>query len=91
MTRESVIETYLTDRVKALGGEVRKVAWVNRSSAPDRLVLLPGRAVFVEVKRPGERPTAAQEREARRLASAGLNVTWADTCARVDEILRGKL
>jgi len=91
VTRESVIETYLTDRVKALGGEVRKVAWVNRSSAPDRLVLLPGRAIFVELKRPGLTPTPAQAREAKRLTAAGLTVTWADTCARVDEILRGKL
>ena len=39
--RESQIEAYLAKRVKELGGEVRKVQWVGRRSAPDRLVMLP--------------------------------------------------
>lgn len=39
--RESDIEDYLVKRVKAMGGEVRKVQWIGRNSAPDRLVMLP--------------------------------------------------
>lgn len=39
--RESKIEAYLVKRVKALGGEVRKVQWIGRRGAPDRLVMLP--------------------------------------------------
>lgn len=39
--RESTIEQYLVDRVKAKGGEVRKVKWIGRRGAPDRLVMLP--------------------------------------------------
>jgi hypothetical protein len=39
---ERDIEAHLVKRVKALGGEVRKVQWVGRASAPDRLVMLPG-------------------------------------------------
>lgn len=39
--RESQIEKYLCDRVKELGGEVRKVQWIGRRGAPDRLVMLP--------------------------------------------------
>ena len=64
--RESTIERHLVKRVKELGGEVRKVAWVGRKSAPDRLVLLPKmpffsdaaivyhypRAFWVELKNP---------------------------------------
>jgi hypothetical protein len=45
-TRESQIETRLVQRVKAAGGEVRKVKWIGRNSAPDRLVMLPNRAMF---------------------------------------------
>lgn len=41
--RESDIEKYLVECVKALGGEVRKVKWIGRRGAPDRLVMLPGR------------------------------------------------
>jgi hypothetical protein len=60
--RERDIERHLVQRVKELGGEVRKVKWVGRNSAPDRLVMLPhgqrrGRwssckTFFVELKNP---------------------------------------
>lgn len=38
--RERNVEQHLVARVKALGGEVRKVKWIGRRGAPDRLVLL---------------------------------------------------
>ena len=41
MAMEAKIEKYLCDRVKMLGGEVRKVKWIGRRGAPDRLVMLP--------------------------------------------------
>lgn len=41
--RESQIEKHLVKRVKELGGEVRKVHWIGRRGAPDRLVMLPKR------------------------------------------------
>lgn len=50
--RESDIEKYLVKRVKALGGEVRKVQWVGRRNAPDRLVMLPG--VLVKPHKPAD-------------------------------------
>ena len=40
--RERDIERHLVKRVKELGGEVRKVQWIGRRGAPDRLVMLPG-------------------------------------------------
>ena len=39
--RESTIEAHLVKRVKELGGECRKVQWVGRRGAPDRVVMLP--------------------------------------------------
>jgi hypothetical protein len=42
---ERDIEDYLVKRVKAMGGELRKVQWIGRNSAPDRLVMLPARQV----------------------------------------------
>lgn len=53
--RERDIERYLCKKAKALGGEVRKVKWVGRRGAPDRLVMLPvinervGRAAFYRI------------------------------------------
>jgi hypothetical protein len=39
--RERDIERRLVERVKQLGGEVRKVSWIGRRGAPDRLAMLP--------------------------------------------------
>lgn len=39
--RESTIEDHLVDVVTALGGETRKVQWIGRRRAPDRVVMLP--------------------------------------------------
>ena len=47
---ERDVEDYLVKRVEAMGGEVRKVQWIGRNSAPDRLVMLP---VAVNIKRTG--------------------------------------
>lgn len=44
--RESTVEQYLVDQVKLLGGHIRKVKWIGRSKAPDRLVMLPGGYLF---------------------------------------------
>ena len=44
--RESQIEKALVHRVKLLGGEVRKVAWIGRRGAPDRLLMLPAEVVL---------------------------------------------
>lgn len=43
--RESKIEAYFVRRAKELGGEVRKVQWIGRNAAPDRVLMLPKREV----------------------------------------------
>jgi hypothetical protein len=97
---ERVIETYLVNRVKMLGGEVRKVQWVGRRGAPDRLVMLPNPhrpgttdhacwqgAVWVELKRPGEKAEPHQLREHERMRAMGQWVEVIDTCEGVDALL----
>lgn len=72
--RERDIERALMRRVKELGGEVRKLAWVGRRGAPDRLVMLPGRFLLIELKAPGGRISRLQDLEHRRLRQAGFDV-----------------
>jgi hypothetical protein len=80
--RESDVEDYLELRVAQAGGETRKVQWVGRKSAPDRLVLLPDRPMFfVEVKHPNggilfpkNAHEEAQHREHERLRAYGVTV-----------------
>lgn len=85
--RESHIEQYLVDRVKALGGEVRKVKWIGRNGAPDRLVMLPGKTLFVELKAPGEKVKPHQHREHERMRKMGQRVVVIDSIEGVDEVL----
>lgn len=72
--RESHLEEHLIQCAKVRGGEVRKAKWIGRRGAPDRLVLLPGRHFFVELKRPGKYATPQQAREHHRLRAAGFEV-----------------
>ena len=89
MTRESQIEKYLHDRVKALGGEYRRMSWIGRRNANDDLILLydPPRHLVVECKRPGEDATEAQAREHDRLRRAGCEIHVVSTFEQIDAIL----
>jgi len=94
--RERDIEERLVDRVKELGGEVRKVKWIGRTGAPDRLVMLPsaGRelwehnTIWVELKAPGKKPEPHQLREHARMRKMGQRVEVVDSYERVEEVLR---
>lgn len=96
--REQDIEQYLVRRVKDIGGEVRKVKWIGRRGAPDRVVMLPlpisaaddpvGNLIWVELKAPGEVPEPHQCREHERMRAMGQRVEVVDSMERVDEVLR---
>lgn len=83
--RESTIENYLVERVKALGGEVRKVKWIGRHGAPDRVAMLPGLLMWIELKAPGEKAKPHQVREHQRMRAMGQMVAVIDSMELVDE------
>lgn len=86
--RERTIEAYLVERAKALGGEVRKIKWLGRRGAPDRVVwFADGREIWVELKAPGIAPEPHQQREHERMRRMGRRVEVVDSFARVDSIL----
>lgn len=95
--RESDIEQHLVARVKALGGEVRKVKWIGRRGAPDRLVLFTTKhgllrvkmhhQIWIELKAPGVKPEAHQLREHDRMRAFGLDVRVIDSIEGVDHVL----
>lgn len=99
--RERDIEAHLVKRVKELGGEVRKVQWVDRRSAPDRLVMFPPgtlpylRTTFwVELKNPktiktfpGNQLERAQAREHERMRRMGQRVEVIGTIEAIEELL----
>lgn len=79
-TLESIVESYLRNVVKELGGLCPKMAPFIQNGIPDRLVLLPyGRSAFFELKRPGKKPTALQEIKHKQLRELGYFVWVADS------------
>lgn len=79
MILEVDVEMALVAQVKILGGMAEKFTSPNRRSVPDRLVTLPGGVVvFVELKRPGQKPTDAQVRDHYRRRALGCRVVVID-------------
>lgn len=91
--RERDIEAHLVKRVREVGGECRKVQWVGRVGAPDRLVMLPpwalgsGITVWVELKAPGEKARPSQVREHERMRKLGQRVVIIDSIDGIEELL----
>lgn len=93
--RERDIERRLVERVKQLGGEVRKVQWLGRRGAPDRVVFLGeqhgynnGTVIWVELKAPGKKVEPHQAREHDRMARLGQNVYVINSFEAIDDLLR---
>ena len=80
---------------------MRKVKWIGRRGAPDRLVMLPpgrllageyfgpARTTWVELKAPGKTPEPHQEREHKRMRDMGQRVEVIDSMEGVDNLLKG--
>lgn len=96
MTPEGRIEKYLVDRVRATGGKIRKLKWIGRNGAPDRMVWWPtigpslGRVCFVELKAPGKKPTREQKEEHKKMRDDGLLVFVFDSADKIDEFIYGQ-
>lgn len=92
MIRESQIESYHNDEVARLKGETRKVQWINRRGAPDRMTWIPGWhwPKMPEMKKPGKGLEAHQRREHKRLKKMGVECFKLDSYVDVDRFLRTK-
>lgn len=86
--RERDIEEYFCGQVEKHGGLTRKMKWIGRDGAPDRFVLLGGKTVLVELKRPGGELRVNQHREHGRLKEKGADVRVVCTLEEVDIFIR---
>lgn len=86
--RESFIEAFLVRHVTAKGGMCLKQEWINTRGAPDRLVVLPGKLMMVELKAPGVKPEPHQLRMHERLRALGVQVEVIDSVERVEELFK---
>lgn len=68
---ESEIQKRIIKRYSALGYMVVKVELCNLPGFPDLMLLKDGKASFVEVKRPGQRPRPLQQYRLTQLREKG--------------------
>jgi hypothetical protein len=80
--QERLIEKKVCDYGAKTGWLVRKLQWIGRHGAPDRLFMLRGLAIFIEFKQFKKKLTEHQRLEHERMAAAGMKVFKIDT---VDE------
>lgn len=83
---EKEIEAYLVKRIKVKGGIAYKFVSPQNRGVCDRIVVLPGRVVFVEVKQPKGRLTELQKRFGETILSYGLEYKCVWSKEDVDEI-----
>lgn len=76
---EKQIEAKVCDYAKELGVLVYKFTSPNRMAVPDRMFIYKGRMFFIEFKRKGQKPTAAQDREHQRLRQHFISVFVVDS------------
>ena len=87
--RERDIEQYLVKRARESGGKAYKWVSPGNDGVPDRIVIFPGRIIFVELKAPGKKPTPLQLARHRELAGFGLEVLVIDSKEDVDRLILG--
>lgn len=86
--KESSIERLLVKEVQALKGMCIKMIPTYEAGIPDRLVLYKGRAIFVELKREGEKPRAIQVFYMEQLKATGFECRVIDSVDGVYEFLK---
>lgn len=86
--RENKVETYLDDQIKLIGGITRKWVSPGHDGVPDRIVILNGDIILVEVKTVSGRLSPFQKREQFRLAEAGATIHTVYGVAGVDALIR---
>lgn len=85
--KESHIEKYLIERIEAMGGLCWKFASPGTKGVPDRVVVLNGTTVFVEVKAPGEYPRPLQNKRIEQIRARGGRAGYVSTIEEVDELV----
>ena len=84
---EKALERNLNKEVKALGGWSIKILSNFITGLPDMLVLLKGRAYFVEIKSEGKKPSPIQRVVHKKLEALGFPDTIIDTTEKLDNFI----
>lgn len=79
MAEESNLERNLVAWCKTQGILTYKFVSPGAKGVPDRIFIVDGWTIFMELKAPGKKPTKLQMRELERIEAHGAAACWADT------------
>ena len=85
--RENNVETYFDEQVELIGGITRKWVSPGRDGVTDRIAVIYGTVIFVEVKPIGGYLEPHQVREHKRLEAAGAIVRTVYGHKQVDVLI----
>lgn len=77
-TSEKTIEKRICEYAKSKGCMVFKLASMNNRGQPDRMFLFQGRALFLEIKSTGKKPSDLQRSVIKKLRENGFIADWTD-------------
>ena len=78
--RERSVEKIIGDFCKSRGISYQKQNGHGDRGKADRLLMRHGKAAFIEVKKPGGKPTALQFRYLQERQLDGFDAEWRDVC-----------
>jgi hypothetical protein len=84
---EDQIEIEVVNKAERAGYEVRKVQWIGRRGAMDRVFFGYGKCIWIEFKAPGKEPEGQQAREVERLRKKYPHIHVCDNVADALAIL----
>lgn len=87
MGEESQVERTVVAKAELAGYEVRKVQWIGRRGAMDRVFFGRSMCIWIEFKAPGEVPEGQQAREVKRLKALYPHIHVCDNVADALRIL----
>lgn len=88
MAEESSLESYLTTRVRQIGGLCLKFVSPGYSGVPDRIILIGGLVFFVELKALGKRLKPRQAFVHHEFRRYGHPVWTVDDAVTIDQLIK---
>lgn len=84
--KESEIQSKIKRKLEAHGWFVTKLIQTTTNGIPDLLALRDGVAIFIEVKRPGQKPSPLQAYRHKQLTDNGFTVFVLTSDLQIDKI-----
>ena len=89
MTPEGKIQTSIVRYGKSQGFWVLRFEVMSMAGFPDLLLLGHGRIAFIEVKRPGKKPTKLQFKRLDQISEHDIPAIWCDNINDAKEFIDG--